>query len=260
MGASVSKQEQVQRNVSNLVSEVLSKSSASTDASTHISANVIQNLKVVQGPSSTLVCLGGIEMGNRINISMQQSVSVINTVSSSMEQELSQKVTAMMHQMLDSEVNRGGGGRASIPLLGSVGGIGFSSNTQSMKTDIENNIKTSVSQAIESFIRIRNEMKTKAEQNNNIELEGKMISFGKCKFDNEFVGRLVANTIAKNIVDGMLKNAVTASLVSSHSSEEKVDEVNATTAAKRYLPLLMLVAGVVLLIFLFKKRKTEEAG
>jgi hypothetical protein len=106
---------------------------------------------------------------------------------------------------------------------------------------------------------MRTEMKAKAEQGINLQLKGLMISFGKCKFGNEFVGQLVANTIAKNIVASLTQNKITADIINSQSSEDKLQE-----SAMANLPTIALYCGIavvaLVVLKMFTANKDKDRG
>lgn len=261
-GSSSSKQEQTQKTISEMVSSIVNNTSVDTNANTLLTSDVLQKLEVTQHPSSTMICLGGVSITNEIKTAMESNVTVFNQISSSIEQELTTRINSMMQQMLDSEVAQqsGGSGFSLSTPFGGVSVGGNTNNDQAMKTEVTNIVRSSVSNSVQSFIEMRTEMKAKAEQGANIQLKGLMISFGKCTFGNDFVGRLVANTVAKNIVASLTQNKITADIINSQASDDKVQQ----TLADNWQKILLyggiaLVVIVVLKLVMSGKKSDQQA-
>ena len=262
---STSKQEQIQRSISKVVSDVVSKSSADTNVHTTVDAHAIQNLEVEVHDTAVLVCLSGIEFKNEVRMALKSNASIFNKVHSGIEQRVSESVSQMLTQMVDShaaERGRGGSG-FTLPLFGGgFGSKGGSANDQRIETEIRSTVSNSVHQSIQSFVNMRKEMRAGATQNLKLHIRGTMVSFGKCKFDNTFVSDLVANTVAKNVVDGLLKSELIRSTLENQTPgvARGVGSALSLDSIGDWVPIFFIGGAVLLLVLVFSREGRGSSG
>ena len=150
----------------------------------------------------------------------ENNISVLNRIDSRVEQDIATRIATLMSQMLDSEIAReSGDGTVGIPMIASASWTSGDQTVQEMHSEIQSLVQSSVKTAVSPIVTLRTERAADIAQNVQIQISGTMFALGKCKTDDIFVGQLIANTIAKQVVDSLSKQGLTQHLVNTHTAQ-----------------------------------------